>query len=112
MATHSSILAWRIPWTEEPGGLWSMGFLRLEYCSGLLFPSPGDLLNSGIKSGSLAFQVDSLLAEPPKGIIKRFLLPLHFLPVVGTAATELGNLNALGIIGSQDASGQMAALNC
>ena len=25
MATHSSILAWEIPWTEEPGGLWSMG---------------------------------------------------------------------------------------
>ena len=25
METHSSILAWRIPWTEEPGGLWSMG---------------------------------------------------------------------------------------
>ena len=25
MATHSSILAWRIPWTEEPGGLWSIG---------------------------------------------------------------------------------------
>ena len=25
MATHSSILAWRIPWTEEPGGLPSMG---------------------------------------------------------------------------------------
>ena len=25
MATHCSILAWRIPWTEEPGGLWSMG---------------------------------------------------------------------------------------
>ena len=25
MATHSSILAWKIPWTEEPGGLWSMG---------------------------------------------------------------------------------------
>ena len=24
METHSSILAWRIPWTEEPGGLWSM----------------------------------------------------------------------------------------
>ena len=24
-ATHSSILAWRIPWTEEPGGLQSMG---------------------------------------------------------------------------------------
>ena len=25
MATHSGILAWRIPWTEEPGGLQSMG---------------------------------------------------------------------------------------
>ena len=29
MATHSSILAWRIPWTEEPGGLQSMGSLRV-----------------------------------------------------------------------------------
>ena len=28
MATHSSILAWRIPWTEEPGGLQSMGSRR------------------------------------------------------------------------------------
>ena len=25
MATHSSIPAWRIPWTQEPGGLWYMG---------------------------------------------------------------------------------------
>ena len=25
METHSSVLAWRIPWTEEPGRLWSMG---------------------------------------------------------------------------------------
>ena len=29
MATHSSILAWRIPWTEEPGGLQSMGHERV-----------------------------------------------------------------------------------
>ena len=28
-AAHSSILAWRIPWTEEPGELWSMGFQRV-----------------------------------------------------------------------------------
>ena len=28
MATHSSILAWRLPWTEEPGGLQSMGSQR------------------------------------------------------------------------------------
>ena len=25
MATHSSIIAWEIPWTEDPGRLWSMG---------------------------------------------------------------------------------------
>ena len=30
MATHSSILAWRIPWTEEPGGLQSIGPQRVR----------------------------------------------------------------------------------
>ena len=29
IATHSSILAWKIPWTEEPGGLQSMELQRL-----------------------------------------------------------------------------------
>ena len=29
MATHSSILAWRIPWTEEPGGLQSIGLQKI-----------------------------------------------------------------------------------
>ena len=31
MATHSSILAWRIPWTEEPGGLQSMRSQRVRH---------------------------------------------------------------------------------
>ena len=31
MATHSSILAWRIPWIEEPGGLQSMGLQRVGH---------------------------------------------------------------------------------
>ena len=31
MATHSSILAWKIPWTEEPGGLQSMGSQRVGH---------------------------------------------------------------------------------
>ena len=31
MATHSSILAWEIPWTEEPGGLQSMGSQKVEH---------------------------------------------------------------------------------
>ena len=30
-ATHSSVLAWRIPWTEEPGGLQSVGLQRVGY---------------------------------------------------------------------------------
>ena len=31
MATHFSILAWRIPWTEEPGGLQSIGSQRVRH---------------------------------------------------------------------------------
>ena len=31
MATHSSILAWKISWTEEPGGLQSMGLQRVGH---------------------------------------------------------------------------------
>ena len=31
MATHSSVLAWKIPWMEEPGRLWSMGSLRVRH---------------------------------------------------------------------------------
>ena len=31
MATHSSILTWRTPWTEEPGGLQSIGLQRVEH---------------------------------------------------------------------------------
>ena len=76
MATHTSIPAWRIPWTEEPGGQqsacvhaksfsrvrlfatpWtvarlaplSMGFSRQEYWCGLPCPPPGALPNLGIK---------------------------------------------------------------
>ena len=31
MATHSSTLAWKIPWTEEPGGIWSMGSRKVGH---------------------------------------------------------------------------------
>ena len=37
MAPHSRILAWKIPWTEEPGGLQSMGSLRVGHDSKLTF---------------------------------------------------------------------------
>ena len=31
MAAHSSVLAWKIPWTEQSGGLQSMGCKRIKY---------------------------------------------------------------------------------
>ena len=41
MATHSSTLAWEIPWTEEPGGLQPMGSQELD----VLTTTESDLLN-------------------------------------------------------------------
>ena len=43
----------------------SMGFSRKGYRGGLLFPSPGDLPDPGIKPGAPALQVDSLPTELP-----------------------------------------------
>ena len=53
----------------------SMGFPRQEYCGGLPFPSPGDLPNPGMETGSPALQVVSLTVEPPgKCFINVFLV--------------------------------------
>ena len=43
----------------------SMEFSRQEYWSGVPFPSPGDLPNSGIEPRSPALQADALLSKPP-----------------------------------------------
>ena len=43
----------------------SIGFSRQEYWSGLPFPSPGDLPNSGFEPGSPALEADALTSEPP-----------------------------------------------
>ena len=48
------------PWTVACQALLSMGFPRQEYCSGLSFSSPGDLLYLRIEPVSPALQVDSL----------------------------------------------------
>ena len=53
------------PWTVDYQAPPSMGFSRQEYWSGLPFPSPGDLPDPGIKSGSPSLQADTLLSEPP-----------------------------------------------
>ena len=48
------------PWTVARQAPLSMGFSRQEYCSGLPFPSPGDLPDPRIKPVSPAWQADSL----------------------------------------------------
>ena len=42
-----------------------MGFSRQEYCSGLPFPSPGDLPDPGIEPRFPALQADALISDPP-----------------------------------------------
>ena len=53
------------PWTVDCQAPPSMEFARQEYWNGLPFASPGDLPNPGIKAMSAAWQVNSLLTEPP-----------------------------------------------
>ena len=53
------------PWTVASQAPLSMEFPRQEYWGGLLFLSPGDLLDLEIKPGSPALQADSLPSEPP-----------------------------------------------
>ena len=52
-------------WTVAHQASLSIGFSREEYWSGLPFPSPGDLPDPGIETGSLALQADSLPTELP-----------------------------------------------
>ena len=52
MAAHSSIVAWEIPRTEEWVSYSPWDFSRQEYCSGLPFPTPGNLPNPGIEPSS------------------------------------------------------------
>ena len=53
----------RPPWTVAYQAPLSMGFSRQEYWIGLLFPSPEDLLDPGIKPRSPELQADSLPSE-------------------------------------------------
>ena len=65
MQSLSHVRLFATPWTIAHQAPMSMGFSRQEYRSGLPFPSPGDLLNPGIKPGSPTLQADSLPSVPP-----------------------------------------------
>ena len=74
----------------------SMGFPRQEYCSGLLFPSPGDPPDPGIKPWSPALKADSLLTEHRgagwPGIY------LHFNPAVQSQRGNQWKLRVLKLL--------------
>ena len=81
MATHSNILAWRIPWTEEPGGQQSMGSQRVRHhCATNFHSSP--------------------ISEPPPCFVSQLELP-SLLPQVTTISTfwvfPYSFLNFLGV---------------
>ena len=65
MATHSSILAWRIPWAEEPGGLQPMGSARIGHNLATKPPPPSFLYLLFINVASLfvCFLVYILITE-------------------------------------------------
>ena len=60
----SRVWLFEIPWTVVYQASLSMGFSRQEYCSGLPFPSPGDLPDPGMELGSATLQADTLPSEP------------------------------------------------
>ena len=66
MKSLSRVRLFATPWTVAHQAPPSMEFFGQEYWSGLLFPSPEDLPNPGIKPGSPALQADALPSEPPE----------------------------------------------
>ena len=61
----SHVRLFETPWIVACQAPLFMGFSKLEYWSGLPFPSPGDLPDPGIEPRSPALQADSLPSEPP-----------------------------------------------
>ena len=65
MKSFSHVQCFVTPWTVAYQVPLSMGFSRQDYCTGLLFPSPGNLLNPGIDPGLLHCRQMLLPFEPP-----------------------------------------------
>ena len=63
--SFSHVRLFATPWTVAHQTPPSTEFSRQEYWSGLPFPFPGDLPNSGTEPGSPALQADALPSEPP-----------------------------------------------
>ena len=96
MATHSNILTWRIPWTEEPSGLQSMGSQRVGHDWATFTHSHTIFLDSTypVFSFSTGFRgrrgsvVGRILSWPPR-------FPTLFLCICGTVYLRLGDKGTL-----------------
>ena len=75
MATHSSILAWKIPWTEEPGGLQSMGSKESDTTERLHLNATTRLLYL-----QLSLIVESFFGRSPGFLSFCLLFPLFRCP--------------------------------
>ena len=75
----SHVQLFATPWTAASQAPLSMGFSRQQYWSGLPFPSPGDLPDSGIEPRSPALQAGALPSKPPRKLqmISAALQPSH-----------------------------------
>ena len=79
MATHSSSLAWKIPWTEEPGGLQSKGLQRVghDWARGT-WPHraqrcPGRVLQEHAREGPAVHEAGRLPTGSPASLYSHFL---------------------------------------
>ena len=82
MATRSSILAWKIPWTEEPGGLWSMESQRVRHSWIDLAHSPRQFFLPGLPSFTwliLAFPLRYSSVGPSPGNFSEELILVSVL---------------------------------
>ena len=103
--SHSVVSDSVTPWTGARQAPLSVGFSSQEYWSGFPCPLPGDLPAPGIKPGSPALQVDSLLTEPSgnrldrKGLFqKRQLVLLGFLKQASQRFRSWGSSQEHGLV--------------
>ena len=90
MAIHSSILAWRIPWTEEPGRLWSLGSQRIEYDWATNVLLSFHFFNAA--HTPLCLLLLLLISTP---LESRLIKPFTSIPVVFKAPEAMGLVNGM-----------------
>ena len=87
MATHSSILAWRIPWTEEPGGLQSMGSQRVRHdwsdlACNAWYATFCWTINSAIHKSFPTMVLPGVMKVPQASHICPYIIPAHVIKCI------------------------------